>query len=34
MTVRPVGAELFQAAGRPDGRTGGQAGMTKLVATF
>ena len=31
MKIRPVGAELFHADRRTDGRTGGQTGMMKLI---
>ena len=34
MKIRPVGAELFHADRRTDGRRGRQTGMTKLMVAF
>jgi hypothetical protein len=34
MKIRPVGADLFHADGRTDGRTGRQTYMTKLIVAF
>jgi hypothetical protein len=34
MKIRPVGADLFYAEGRKDGRTEGRTDMTKLIVAF
>ena len=34
MEIRPVGAEMFYAVGRTDGRANRQAGMTKPIVAF
>jgi len=34
MKIHPVGAELFRAIGRSDGRTDRRENMTKLIVAF